>query len=229
MKLVFRLQKIMLIAVTLALGATPITASSAVLTPALELEFLPGDANVSLSAGFIRTLSLEGHVTGAVTDLFPGGFDIPDAPFFLNTIITSTTSNGTGGFSHTSGGGTFTIDGGSQLNAILSNVVLTSSSSNQHTLSANLAYISGSLVPTGIANGSINAMFTGPVAALNSAYSSTGLEFLSGQIGPVLVDEPEPSVVPLPATAWLFCTALAGLCAFTRRHNAKTHTRFQPE
>lgn len=180
---------------------------AAVELPALELEFLSGDDAVTLTAGILSTLTLQGSATSVLQDISTS-IDIPDVPFLLNTLITSSVANGSGGFTHFTAAGTLNIDNGNLLSAALSNVNLTSNAANEHSISADLTYIAGSIVPAGINTGRIEGFFTGPIAALNINYVSSGSEFLSAQVGQVFV--------PIPATVWLFGSSLLGLIGFRR-------------
>lgn len=179
---------------------------AAVESPALELEILTGDNGVSLTAGILKFLIIEGSAVNIITDTNET-IDISDVPFFLNTFISGSTADGNGGYIHNSIAGTFNIDGGSLLSAALSNISLTSNAANEHSLSADLAYISGSIIPEGVSSGRIESFFTGPNAAFDINYISSGSDIFSGQVGQVSV--------PIPAAVWLFSSAC--LCFFGAR------------
>ncbi len=189
---------------------------AAVDLPAGELEFLQDTGNINLTGGFLRTMTIEGFLTGAVSDNFPGGFNLDNSPFFMNFLLTSSTSTGSG-FFHTSGGGQFNIGGGTELNAVLSNLVIQSTLSNEHSLTASLSYIGGTLVPPGESVGSINLLFNGPVAGLDIPFSGDPavVETLSGLVGSINVQE--PAVIPIPAAFWLFSSALIGFVGLQRK------------
>ena len=168
----------------------PGVSNAEVILPALDIQFKPGDAGLSLTA---TTLTIDATVIGII-DPSNSFIDIDDQIFTLSATGSHSTGTPPGApfpFINGTYDGTFSVGGG-LLSGSFTGMVFDGP--------AHAPQLAGDLIFTG---GSLQGGLT--EGRLELATSSTSV---AGKLG---------AVVPIPAAAWLFGTGLIGLVGIARR------------
>ncbi len=167
--------------------ALPTLTNAAVILPALDIQSQTGDTGASLTA---TTFDIDAT---AIAIIFNGAPDqvIPDEIF---TLTSTGTYSGNVGLAEGVFSGTFSV--GSLLSGSFGNLEVDNLGAGFYSFSADVSYTGGDLA---------GSLLTGRIEGDFSDLLGT-----TAKVGQI-------TVVPVPATIWLFGSGLIGLVAVSRR------------